>query len=95
MKPSKHIRPALRSTSQTRGILSQQKAGRNQTNRQLHDEITQTLVAINLRLLTLKKSIRTNSEILKKEIAETQRLVRQSKKPIYRLAHKILLNHET
>ena len=68
---------------------------RQKTSRQLHDEITQTLVAINLRLLTLKRSVKTNSENLKKEIAETQRLVQQSKKPIHRLAQKILAKHET
>ena len=68
---------------------------RQMLNRRIHDEITQTLVAINLRLLTMKKSVKDNTESLKKQIADTQRLVQQSKKPIYRLARKIIVNHET
>ena len=65
------------------------------TNRQIHDEITQTLIAINLRLLTMKKSVKDNTDSLKKQIADTQRLVQQSRKPIYQLARKIIVNHET
>lgn len=68
---------------------------RQMLNRRIHDEITQTLVAINLRLLTMKKSVKDNTENLKKQIADTQRLVQQSRKPIYRLARKIIVNHET
>jgi signal transduction histidine kinase len=67
---------------------------RLEANRRIHDEITQTLIAINLRLLAMKKSVKDNTDNLKKQIADTQRLVKQSRKPIYRLAHKILVNHE-
>lgn len=79
----------------TREILKNQENVHRKTSHKLHDEIAQTLLAINLRLLTLKKSSKTTTEKLKKEIAETQRLVQKSKKPIRRVAHKINVYHET
>ena len=79
----------------TRKILSAQEDERQKTSRQLHDEIAQTLLAINVRLLTLKKAAKANTENLKKEIAETQRLVKQSVKTIQRLAHEFGVHHET
>jgi signal transduction histidine kinase len=79
---------------QTREILSAQEEERQKSSHQLHDEIAQTLVAINLRLLTLKTSAKANTENLQKEIAETQRLVQQSVKTMYRLAHELGVDHE-
>ena len=64
----------------TRGILSVQESERSKTSRQLHDEIAQTLIAIDLRLLTLKKAAKSNTDNLKKEIANTQRMVKESVK---------------
>lgn len=70
---------------QTREILTAQEDERKKTSHQLRDEIAQTLLAIHLRLLTTKTSAIAHTESLKKEIAETQRLVRQSAKTIKRL----------
>lgn len=79
---------------QTRSRLSTQEKARQYASGQFQDEIAQTLLAINLRLLTLKMSAKTSTEKLKNEIAETQILVKQSVKTIQRLAHEINHYHE-
>lgn len=84
-----------RSRQLTRELLSAQESAQKKTSRQLHDNITQTLVAINLRLLTLKGATETNKETLKKEIAKTQGLVKQSIRTINRLAQQLESEHET
>jgi len=61
----------------TRAIISAQEKERHKTSRRLHDEIAQTMLAINLRLLMVKNMAKANTESLKKEIANTQRLVRK------------------
>ena len=79
-----------------RGILSAQEDERRKTSHQLHDEIAQALIAINLRLLTLKKAARVSTASLKKEIASTQRLVRESVKRVEQFAHEFgIQQHET
>jgi len=93
LQESSRLKTRLR--TQTREILSAQESERRKTSLQLHDEIAQTLVAINLRLLTLKKAAKANTATFEKEIAQTQRLVRESIKPIHRLAHEFGLIHET
>jgi signal transduction histidine kinase len=80
---------------QTRRILTVQEEQRRKTSSQLHDEIAQTLLAINLRLLTLRTSAKAKTEDLAKEIAETRWLVQQSVKTISRLAHEYGVGHET
>lgn len=70
-----------------RKILSLQEDQRGRGSRQLHDEIAQILVAIHFRLLTLKMANQANAQNLKKEIAETRELVKQSKKMISRLMY--------
>ena len=80
---------------QTRDILSAQEDGREKASRQLHDEIAQILLAINLRLLTVKTSARGNTDSLAKKIAETQRVVQESAKTIKRLAHELGVYHDT
>ena len=79
----------------THDILSAQEAERQKISRQLHDEIAQTLLAINVRLLTLKRAARANTRDLKKEIASTHRLVEESVRSINRFAHEFGLHHET
>ena len=78
----------------TREILSAQEAERQKTSRKLHDEIAQTLLAISVRLLTLRNAAKVDSHKLTKEIAETQRLVRQSSKTMHRVAHEFKGYHE-
>jgi signal transduction histidine kinase len=56
---------------------------------ELHDEIAQTLLGINVRLLSLKQEARVNHKGLKKEIAGTQRLVVKSVKSVRRVAREL------
>jgi signal transduction histidine kinase len=79
----------------THQILSAQEDKRKKVSRDLHDEIAQTLLGINVRLLTLKKEATVNARGLKKEIASTQRLVKQSVQTINRFAHEFGIQHET
>jgi signal transduction histidine kinase len=78
----------------THEILSAQEAEWHKISHQLHDEIAQILLGINVRLLTLKKAARANTGSLKKEIASTQRLVRQSVRTINQFAYEVGLHHE-
>ena len=81
--------------NQTGKILSAQEEERQKTSRQLQDEIAQTLLAINIGLLALKTSAKANTEKLEKEIASTQRLVRESVKRINRFAHEFAIQYKT
>lgn len=92
LEGSRRLRHRLR--RQMRGILSAQEAERRKTSRQLHDEIAQTLVAVNVRLLTLKAMAAAGAGTLKNEVAETQRLVEESVGVISGFAHEIGLPHE-
>jgi two-component system, NarL family, sensor histidine kinase DegS len=78
----------------THASLSVQEDDRQKMSRQLHDEIAQCLLGIHVRLLTLKQGAKTHSEGLKKEIAKTQRLVKQSVNTIKRAADEVGIWHE-
>lgn len=79
----------------THQILSAQEDKRKKINREVHDEIAQTLLGINVRLLTLKKETAVNARGLKKEIASTQRLVDKSVKSINGFAREFGIHHRT
>ena len=72
---------------QMRQMLAAQEDERLASSNNLRNEIAQILVAIHVRLLTLKEAAKTNTDGLKKEIAETQALVKQSVVAIQRLAN--------
>jgi signal transduction histidine kinase len=78
----------------THQILSAQEAERKKISRELHDEIAQTLLGINVRLLTLKRGAMVNSDGLKKEFASTQRLVKRSVQTMNRFAREFGKHHE-
>ena len=78
----------------THQILSAQEDKRKEISRELQDEIAQTLLGINVRLLTLKKEAAVNAKGLQKEIASTQRLVDMSVKSIQRFAREFGKHHE-
>jgi signal transduction histidine kinase len=70
----------------THRLMMVQEARRKQSSRDLEDEIAQTLLGINVRLLTLKKAAAANDQGFKKDIASAQRLVDDSVKSIKRFA---------
>lgn len=78
----------------TRQILASQEDGRREISRDLQDEVAQTLLGINVRLLTLKKEASLNVRNFKKEIASTQRLVDNSVNSIKRFARELGTQHE-
>lgn len=75
-------------------ILSAQEDKRKKISQDLQDEIAQTLLGINIRLLTLKKAADRNARNLQKKIASTQRLVNMSVKIIKRFAREFGKHHE-
>jgi signal transduction histidine kinase len=79
----------------THQILSAQEDKRRKISRDLHNEIAQTLLGINVRLLTLKREAAINAGGFKKEIASTQRLVDKSVKSIKRFACEFGIHHRT
>jgi signal transduction histidine kinase len=70
----------------TRRMLLVQENERRSISHELQDEIAQTLLAINVRLLNLKTGNKVN---LTKEIASMQQLVVESVRSINRFARKL------
>jgi signal transduction histidine kinase len=66
----------------THRILLAQEGKRTKLSHALQDEIAQTLLGINVRLLTVKKAAGRNAKDLREEIVRTQRLVDSSAKII-------------
>jgi signal transduction histidine kinase len=79
----------------THRMLSAHEDERKKISLELHDEIAQTLLGINVRLLTLKGQATANATGLKKEIASTQRLVKSSVKTMNRFAREFGTRYET
>jgi signal transduction histidine kinase len=79
----------------THRILSAREDKRKEISHDLRDEIAQTLLGINVRLLTLKKVNALNTEGLQKEIASTHRLVNMSVKNIKRFAREFGIHNRT
>ena len=73
----------------THRILAAQEDKRKKISRGLQDEIAQTLLGINVHLLTLKKEAAVNAKGFKKDIASTQRLVGESIQSINRFAREL------
>ena len=73
----------------THRVLATQEDERQTIGRQLHDDIAQTLLGINVRLLSLKQEARHHSAGFKRKIATTQRLVGRSIHSVRRVAREI------
>jgi len=84
LKDSLQLQEGLRQL--THEVLTAQEDDRKKISRELQDEIAQTLLGINVRLLSLKQEARTNTKGLKNEIASTQKLVLESAKSVRRAA---------
>lgn len=75
----------------THRVLAAQEAERVKLSHELQDEIAQTLLGINVRLLALKKGVRSGTTGLKNEITRTQRLVLKSARTVRRFARELEL----
>jgi signal transduction histidine kinase len=78
----------------THEILRTQEDKRKKISRHLQNEIAQTLLGINVRLLTLKKEASVNAKGLRKDIASTRQLVDKSVKSIQRFARAFGRHHD-
>lgn len=70
----------------THQIISAQEEERKEISRELHDEVVQTLVGINVELSALLKSASVGLHTLRAKIARTQRLVENSVNAVHRFA---------
>jgi signal transduction histidine kinase len=84
LKESLQLQEGLRHL--THQVLAAQENERKKISHGLHNEIAQTLLGINVRLLSLKQEARNNTKGLKNEIASTQRLVIKSAQSVRRVA---------
>lgn len=73
----------------THQVLVAQENERKKISLELQDEIAQTLLGINVRLLTLKQEARSNNQGLSHEIASTQKLVATSVRSVRQAGKKI------
>lgn len=92
LQESRHLQKHLQSMA--RQILTVKEEGLKKMSLRLQDEIVQTLEGIHLRLLVLSKEVTANDEDFKKEIAITQKLVRQSAKVISGFARECGIEYE-
>jgi len=70
----------------THQVITAQEDERKRISRELHDEVVQTLVAINVELSTLVHGNAAGTRHLKDKIARTQRLVENSVEAVHRFA---------
>lgn len=73
----------------TRQIISAQEEERKKISRELHDEVVQTLVGINVELSALGHGASSGLRALKSKIARTQRLVENSVNAVHRFAREL------
>jgi signal transduction histidine kinase len=67
-------------------LLAVQEEERRRISRELHDEIGQTLTAINVKLATLRKEATINAKAFAKTVSSTQKLVAKSMHAVHRFA---------
>jgi signal transduction histidine kinase len=87
LKESLQLQRLLRKL--THRVMLEQENDRKNISHELQDEIAQTLLGINVRLLSLKEHARSNTKGLKSEIASTQRLVLESAGTVRRFAREL------
>jgi len=70
-------------------LLSAQEDERKRISRDLHDQVAQTLIAVNVKLAVLRKDATVNIAGLKKTLAGTQLLLDQSLSAVHRFAREM------
>jgi signal transduction histidine kinase len=73
----------------TRQIISAQEEERKEISRELHDQVVQTLVGINVQLSALSRGASGDVRSLKEKIRRTQRLVEKSVNAVHRFAREL------
>jgi signal transduction histidine kinase len=73
----------------THQVLGAQENERRKISRELQDQVAQTLLGINVRLITLKRETRGNTAGLEREIASTRQLVIESARSVRRVAREL------
>ena len=73
----------------THQIIMAQEEERKEISRELHDEVVQTLVGINVELAALGKGAALGLHNLKEKIARTQKLVENSVNEVHRFAREL------
>jgi two-component system sensor histidine kinase DegS len=73
----------------TRQIISAQEEERKEISRELHDEVVQTLVGINVQLSALGKGVSAGLNGFKARITRTQQLVEKSVNEVHRFAREL------
>ena len=77
----------------TQRVLATQEDERQKISHELQDEIAQTLLGINVRLLILKQAARSGNQGFKNQIASTQRLVAKSAKSVRKFARELNVHY--
>lgn len=72
-----------------RQILAAQEAERRTISRDLHDDVVQKLVAINVQLAALDKAADIGSRTLRAKIAQTKRIVQTSVEAVHQFAREL------
>jgi signal transduction histidine kinase len=87
LKQAQHLQAQLRLLSHQ--TLQVQEEERKRISRELHDEIAQTLVGINVRLAALAREAEKDPKDLTQKIERTQRLVEASVELVHRFAREL------
>ena len=87
LEQSRHMQEQLRHLSHL--VLRAQEDERKRISRELHDQIAQTLICINLDLTALVREPVLKPATLKRRIARTQRLVEASVNTLHRFAREL------
>lgn len=93
LKESLELQKRLRQLAHL--VLAGQEDERKKISRELQEQIAQTLLGINVRLLSLKQMAKSNPNGLKNGIASTRRLVVQSAKSLRRFARELDFHWQT
>lgn len=73
----------------SRRLLKAQEQERHRISRELHDDVLQTLVGINVQLEALRRDAHADSSQLATKIAKTQRIVAESVSAVHRFAREL------